>query len=120
MILIFFKVTRGGDQKFWISALGPPPNEFGQGVYSFLICHTWGLRPQVHEICPPQIQGGWVGAGFEEDISHEPEVVDPKCGISNMNIPPDRIHLAGVPELKSKIFDHLPLSLLKKIKILRY
>ena len=25
-------VTTGGDQKFWISALGPPPNKFGQGV----------------------------------------------------------------------------------------
>ena len=57
-------MTRGGDQKFWISALGPPPNEFGQGVYSCLICHTWGLRPQVHEICPPQLQGGWVAAGI--------------------------------------------------------
>ena len=62
--------------------------------------------------------GGCVGAGFEEGISHEPEVADPKCGISNMNIPPDRIHLAGVPELKSKIFDHLPLVTLKKIKII--
>ena len=58
MILIFIKVTRGGDQKFWISALGPPPNEFGQGVYSCLICHTWGLGPQVPEICPPQLQQG--------------------------------------------------------------
>ena len=74
MILIFFKVTRGGDQKFWISALGPPPNEFGQGVYSCLICHTWGLRPQVHEICPPQLQSGWVAAGIKEDISHEPQI----------------------------------------------
>ena len=55
--------------------------------------------------------GWWVGAGVEEDIPHEPEVKDPKCGISNMNIPPDRIHLVGVPELKSKIFDHLLLSL---------
>ena len=33
-----------------------------------------------------------------------------------MNIPPDRIHLVGVPELKSKIFDHLLLSLWKKSK----
>ena len=49
--------------------------------------------------------GGWVGAGFEEDISHEPEVVDPKCGISIMNIPPDWINLVGVPEVKSKILD---------------
>ena len=80
-------MTRGGDQKFWNSALGPPPNEFGQGVCSFLICHTWGLRPQVHEICPLQLQGGWVAAGIEEDISHEPEVADPKCGISKVNIP---------------------------------
>ena len=44
--------------------------------------------------------------GIEEVISQEPEVVDPKCGISNMNIPPNQIHLVGVPGLKSKIFNY--------------
>ena len=67
------------------------------------------LDPELGTALPQLV--GWVGAGFEEGISHEPEVADPMCGISNMNIPPDRIHLVGVPELKSKIFDHLPLSL---------
>ena len=43
--------------------------------------------------------------GIEEVISQEPEVVDPKCGISNMNIPPNQILLVGVPVLKSKIFN---------------
>ena len=57
-------------------------------------------------------------SGVEEDISQEPDAADPKCGISIMNIPPDRIHLVGVPELKSKILDHLPLSLWKKSKSL--
>ena len=57
-------------------------------------------------------------AGVEEAITQEPEVVDPKCGISNMNIPPDRIHLEGVPGLISKILDHLPLSLWKNPKTL--
>ena len=57
-------------------------------------------------------------AWVEEVISPELEVVDPKCGISNMNIPPDRIHLEGVPGLISKILDHLPLSLWKNPKTL--
>ena len=57
-------------------------------------------------------------AGVEEVISQEPEVVDPKCGISNMNIPPDRIHLVGVPDLKSQFLHYLPLPLGKKSKSL--
>ena len=40
-------------------------------------------------------------AGVEKVISQEPDVADPKCGISNMNIPPTRIQLVGVPDLKS-------------------
>ena len=43
-------------------------------------------------------------AGVEDVIPHEPDVTDPKCGVSNMNIPPNRIHLVGVPGLKSKNF----------------
>ena len=57
-------------------------------------------------------------AGVEEAITQEHEVTDPKCGISNMNIPPDRIHFEGVPGLISKILDHLPLSLWKNPKTL--
>ena len=57
-------------------------------------------------------------AGVEEDISQEPEVTDPKCGISIMIIPPNRIHLVGVPGLKSQILHCLPLPLGKKSKSL--
>ena len=51
-------------------------------------------------------------AGVEEVISQEPDITDPKCGLSNMNIPTNRIHLVGVPGLKSKIFNYpiLPLA----------
>ena len=52
--------------------------------------------------------------GVEGDISQEPEVTDPKCGISNKGIPYDRIHLVGVPGLKSKVFDDPLLVTLKK------
>ena len=54
-------------------------------------------------------------AGVEEDISQEPEVADPKCGISIMNIPPNQIHLVGVLDLKSLILHSLPLPLGKNI-----
>ena len=40
-------------------------------------------------------------AGVEEVRSQEPIITDLKCGISNMNIPPNRIYLVGVPDLKS-------------------
>ena len=69
---------------------------------------VWAIEKLASKCCRDIILVRWE---IEEDISQEPEVADPKCGISIMNIPPDRIHLVGVPELKSKIFDHLPLSL---------
>ena len=47
-------------------------------------------------------------------ISQESDVTDPKCGISNISIPHDRIHLAGVPGLKSKILGDPPCSLWEK------
>ena len=58
----------------------------------------------------------YILAGVEEDISQEPDIADPKCGISIMNIPPNRIHLVGVPYLKSLILHYLPLPLGKKSK----
>ena len=52
--------------------------------------------------------------GVEGDISQEPEVTDPKCGISNIGITHNQIHLVGVPGLKSKVLGDSPWPLWKK------
>ena len=66
----------------------------------------WHQEPCPEDPRPPP------PVGVEEVISQEPEITDPKCGISNMNVPPNRIHLVWVPGLKSKIFNYpiLPLA----------